>query len=84
MVFDEWVKTYGEKSARTAFGLSDHLVLIVYPGRRVTGTCGRWHGSEPLGNPTRNPDVETACQRLRDSLMNCFDSEEIIIDDREL
>lgn len=83
MTFDEWVKKHGIESARRWFNVSDHLVLIVYPGRCVTGTCGRWHGSEPLGNPTRNPNPEVAMQRLRDALCNCFESEEIIIDNQE-
>lgn len=77
MTFDEWVQAYGIESARRAFGVSDHLVLTVYP-TRVTAVCGRWMGSEPLANTTRNPNAETACQRLRDSLMNCFATEEIV------
>jgi len=80
MVFDEWVDKYGMESARRQFGLGDHLVMVVRPGKNVFGTCGNWKGSEPLANTTRNPDVETACQRIRDSLMNCFETEEIIID----
>jgi hypothetical protein len=80
MTFDEWVERHGIESARRWFNVGDHLVLIVYPGRYVTGTCGRWHGSEPLGNPTRNPTPEVAKQRLRDALCNCFDTEETIVD----
>jgi hypothetical protein len=78
MTFDEWVEKYGVESARRQFRVSDHLVLVVHPGKRVTGTCGDWHGSEPLGNPTRNPDVETAKQRLRDALCGVFETEETI------
>lgn len=79
MTFNEWVKRRGIESAKRWFNIGDHLVLIVYPGWCVTGTCGSWHGSEPLGNPTRNPNPEVAMQRLRDALYNCFESEEIII-----
>ena len=78
MTFDEWADKYGLESARTTFRVGDHLVLVVHPGKRVTGTCGNWHGSEPLGNPTRNPNAEVAKQRLRDALCNCFETEETI------
>jgi hypothetical protein len=78
MVFNEWVEKYGVESARKQFRVSDHLVFHVRPGKNVVGRCGDWTGSEPLGNPTRNPDVETAKQRIRDALCNCFDTEETI------
>ena len=81
MTFEEWADKHGIESARTQFGLSEHLVMVVRPGKYVFGTCGKWKGSEPLANPTRNPDVETACQRIRDALMNCFDTEEIIVEE---
>jgi len=73
MTFDEWVEKHGVESARSWFRVGDHLVLVVHPGKYVTGTCGKWHGSEPLGNPTRNQNPEVAMQRLRDALCNCFE-----------
>lgn len=79
MTFEEWAEKYGLESARKQFRVGEHLVLVVHPGKRVVGQCGNWVGSEPLANPTRNPDVETACQRLRDALCGCFETEEIII-----
>ena len=75
MTFEEWTDKYGLESARRWFGVSDHLVFVVYPGKRVTGTCGKWHGSQPLGI---NPDVEYAKQQLRNALHNCFVTEETI------
>jgi len=83
MTFFEWVEKYGIESARINFRVGDHLVMTVRPGMCVMGQCGGWQGSEPLANTTRNPDVKTACQRIRDSLMNCFETEEIIIDNFE-
>lgn len=80
MTFDEWAAKYGLDSARKQFRVGSHLVFCVYPGSRVTGTCGKWHGSEPLGNPTRNPNVEVAKQRLRDALCGCFDTEETLVE----
>ena len=83
MTFEEWAAKHGVESARQWFRAEYHMVFVVRPGRNVTGTCGRWHGSEPLGNPTRNPDVETAKQRLRDAVCNCFTSEETIYESEE-
>lgn len=80
-MFDEWVETYGLESAKAFFGTSDHLVLTVRPGYYVTGVCGKWHGSEPLGDTTRNPNIETACQRIRNILRGAFETEEIVYDD---
>lgn len=78
MIFTEWASKYGMESARRQFRMKDHMVFVVRPGRSVSGTCGNWRGSEPLGNPTRNPNVETAKQRLRDAVDNCFETEETI------
>lgn len=78
MIFEEYRDKYGDNAARTCFGLTDHLVLTVYPGSRVVGRCGRWIGSEPLANTARNPSEEIAIQRLRDSLAGSFTTEEIV------
>lgn len=78
MIFPEYVDKYGMESARNVFNVGDHLVMVVHRGQRVMGVCGGWIGSEPLGDSRRNPDVETAKQRLRDALRNCFKSEETV------
>lgn len=78
MTFREWNDKHGARSALRQFGLSDHLVFTVRRGLHVVGRCGRWTGSEPLGNPKRNPTVESAKQRLRDGICNLHRSEETI------
>lgn len=80
MTFEEWAAKYGKASARKWFNLGDHMVFVVHPGRRVTGLCGKWFGSQPLGI---NPDVEYAKQCLRDAVCNCFDTEETIYETEE-
>lgn len=80
MTFQEWASKYGLESARSQFRVSDHLVLIVRHGKTVVGRCGGWIASEPLANPNRNPDVETAKQRIRDALCGCYATEETIVD----
>lgn len=84
MIFEEWADKYGMESARKQFGMGDHLVLVVHSGLRVTGHCGSWVGSEPLCCPTRNPSVEVAKQRIRNSLRNCFKTEETIIQESKV
>lgn len=81
MNLQEWKERHGAESAAAWFGTDGHLVFVVKPGRLVFGTCGNWKGSEPLGNKARNPDVDTAKQRIRDSLAGFFTTEETIIDD---
>lgn len=79
MIFKEWVQKHGLESAKRWFYLDKHLVFVIYPKSHVMGVCGNWHGSEPLANKKRNPNVETAKQRIRDALCNCFETEETII-----
>lgn len=76
MTFTEWAEKYGIESARKQFRVSDHMVFVVRPGKYVSGMCGQWKGSQPLGI---NPDVERAKQCLRDAVCNCFETEETIV-----
>jgi len=78
MTFEAWAQCHGIESARRWFKVGDHLVLTVTPGKYVTGTCGKWHGSEPLGDIRRNPTPQIAMARLRKGLCYCFKSEEVI------
>lgn len=75
MIFSEWAEKYGIESARNQFGLSDHLVMIVHPDKYVRGRCGNWLVNEPLG---LGQTVESALDRIRGSIADCFETEEIL------
>ncbi len=76
--FPEWRARHGLASAKQAFGLSDHLVFVVRPGRVVFGSCGRWIASEPLG---LGQDVEEAKGRLKAAIEWEFITEETIVEE---
>lgn len=75
MTFVEWRNKYGAESARKQFGLSDHMVIVVKRGKYVTGICGRWRGSQPLG---MGQSVEPAIEKLEDAVANSYDTIETI------
>lgn len=78
MIFEEYKEKYGIERARKTFGLSDHMVFTVRLGGNVIGRCGKWVGSEPLAS-NRNKNWKEAVQRLKDAVLNSFDTFEIHI-----
>jgi hypothetical protein len=78
MIYPEYVEKYGKKAADTVFKMGDHMVFVVRPGKTVTGRCGKWFGSQPLG---MGQTVEEAKAALRNAVCNCFDTEETIWED---
>lgn len=78
MIFPEWVKKYGINSAKSTYGLSDHMffnVVIKEHGGVVYGRCGRWVGSEPLYHQT----WQEAIEKLKSAVNHQFKTHEIRI-----
>lgn len=76
MDFAEWTDAHGIEKARAQFGLSDHMVFVVHPGKYVEGVCGRWRGSCPLATGLT---ILQAKQQLREAVCHCFATEETIM-----
>lgn len=77
MNYQEYAKAYGAKAARSAFGLSDHAVFIVTPGKYIEIICGRFHGSEPLCSHCQT--ITHTKQKLRNLVGKCYETSETII-----
>ena len=73
--FKEWKERHGEECALRQFGFSDHMKFVIYPGKYVYASCGRYLASYPLGS---GQDVEKQIERAKDDVDHCFDTFETI------